>query len=82
MSVTPPPASPFTVPFEGGLRVAAHAGAPWFAGPADDEPCTRLAVTRIVVATPRALPPRRSRKPPEELAPFERHIQTLEQEDS
>jgi len=54
--------------------------APWYAIPADNKPYMRLCVAQIVAEKLASLPLEYPEKSDEELALFERHINTLEQE--
>lgn len=57
-------------------------GAPWYAIPADNKPYMRLCVAQIIAEKLAALPLEYPKKSADELALFEQHINTLEQESS
>ncbi len=56
--------------------------APWYAIPADNKPYMRLCVAQIIAETLAALPLEYPKKSDKELALFEEHINSLEQESS
>jgi len=68
--------------YESLLNETSRAHAPWFAIPADNKPSMRLSVATIIADTLAALPLQYPEKSPEEIALFEKHITTLENESS